>query len=89
MLFIVSHSISVELIILRLLKLLVLVLFLNNHICLKLDFPREIFNNGDTIINKFAVYMNSRAIIGEIDEDAEKTIDLPAIRAEPLNAITH
>ena len=30
-----------------------------------------------------------RAVIGEIDEEMDSTLDLTEIRAEPLNAIVH
>jgi hypothetical protein len=36
------------------------------------------------------VFINlSRAVIGEIDEEMDSTLDLTEIRAEPLNAIVH
>lgn len=31
----------------------------------------------------------SRAVIGEIDEETDSTLDLKNIRAEPLNSIVH
>ena len=33
--------------------------------------------------------MLSRALVGEIDEEQDKIIDLSEIRAEPLAQITH
>ena len=33
--------------------------------------------------------ISSRAVVGEVDEDLDKQIDLSIIRAEPLQQITH
>eukprot|EP00057_Strongylocentrotus_purpuratus_P001509 XP_001199475.2 PREDICTED: U6 snRNA-associated Sm-like protein LSm8 [Strongylocentrotus purpuratus] len=35
------------------------------------------------------VQVDSRAVIGEVDDDVDTGLDLPNIRAEPLNAVVH
>ena len=43
--------------------------------------------------HNFTVFFNylffSRGLVGEIDEEQDKQIDLSLIRAEPLQQITH
>uniref|UniRef100_A0A3P9NF21 U6 snRNA-associated Sm-like protein LSm8 n=1 Tax=Poecilia reticulata TaxID=8081 RepID=A0A3P9NF21_POERE len=40
---------------------------------------------GDNLIGLFCF----RAVIGEIDEETDSTLDLGNIRAEPLNSVVH
>lgn len=35
------------------------------------------------------VFVCFRAVIGEIDEETDSTLDLGNIRAEPLNSVVH
>jgi len=41
------------------------------------------------VLGLYIIRGDNVAVIGEIDEDIEKQLDLPSIRAEPLGAITH
>ncbi|ESO01569.1 hypothetical protein HELRODRAFT_100431 [Helobdella robusta] len=41
------------------------------------------------LLGLYIVRGDNVAVIGEVDEDVEKNLDFPSIRAEPLNPITH
>ena len=39
-------------------------------------------------VEKFDTF-HSRAVIGEIDDDTDGSLDFPNIKAEPLNSVVH
>jgi len=41
------------------------------------------------VLGLYIIRGDNVAVIGEIDEDVEKQLDFPSIRAEPLAAIVH
>jgi len=41
------------------------------------------------VLGLYIIRGDNVAIIGEVDEDVEKQLDFPSIRAEPLGAIAH
>lgn len=41
------------------------------------------------ILGLYIIRGDNVAVIGEIDEDSDKSLDFQNIRAEPLNSITH
>lgn len=49
-----------------------------------------IFDSHECSFLIYILYIISfRAVVGEVDEDLDKQIDLSIIRAEPLQQITH
>lgn len=43
----------------------------------------------EVILGLYIVRGDNVAIVGEVDEDADKQLDLEHIKAEPLNAVSH
>jgi len=41
------------------------------------------------VLGLYIIRGDNVAVIGEVDEDIEKQLDFPSIKAEPLSAITH
>ncbi|KAK2144492.1 hypothetical protein LSH36_751g01046 [Paralvinella palmiformis] len=43
----------------------------------------------EVMLGLYIVRGDNVAIVGEVDEDADKQLDLQTIRAEPLNPVVH
>ena len=60
----------------------------NGSLTIKVLIGEEAVNNFITLITDVA-FFSFRAVIGEIDEELDRNLDMPQIRAEPLNSVTH
>lgn len=55
----------------------------------KLTFQLENVKLDDGLADVSTLPVCFRAVIGEIDEETDSTLDLGNIRAEPLNSVVH